>query len=202
MHKRVKTKTGEDLSDANIAKVISLLENKDKKITKKEACELLHITYNTTRLDTIITNYKDKQQSRKELRAKRRGKPPTDDEISCIIRDYLEGDPISKISEKLYRGTFFVKNVIKSQSLPERVPGATFWKDIPLIPEKARAESFSDNEVVYSARYHSLAIIKGKFVDKKKQEVYRIFVLGEDNQFMAYQPAYDLASLKHLGIKF
>lgn len=204
-YKRVKAKTGEDLSDSNVGKVVALLENKTKKITKKEACDLLHITYNTTRLDTIINNYKQDQIQRKEMRAKRRGKPPTADEISCIIRDYLEGDSIQKISEKTYRGIVFVKNVIKSHDLPTRIPGATFWKDVPLIPEAACCETFADNETVYSARYHALGVIKGSFVDKKKQRAYRVFILGEDNKFMAYQPAYELASLKHLeklGIKF
>jgi hypothetical protein len=44
----VRKKREEKLSEANINKVIELLAA-EKPITKKEACEILHIAYNTTR---------------------------------------------------------------------------------------------------------------------------------------------------------
>ena len=45
----VKKKSHEKLDSANIQRVIDLLEQ-DEPITKKEACEMLNIRYNTTRL--------------------------------------------------------------------------------------------------------------------------------------------------------
>ena len=42
----------EKLSNENIAKVVSLLSG-DSPITKKEACEILNIRYNTTPLQKI-----------------------------------------------------------------------------------------------------------------------------------------------------
>lgn len=51
--KRVKVKEGEKLTPSNIEKVIGLLEI-EKPISKKDACELLNISYNTTRLARII----------------------------------------------------------------------------------------------------------------------------------------------------
>lgn len=202
--KRVKAKEHENLSDVNIRKVISLLEA-EKPITKKLACEMLNISYNTTRLDTIIENYKADLAFNKEQRAKRRGKAPTNDEIASVVTSYLEGDPIYKIANKVYRPTVFVKNVLHRLGIPMKVPGATFFTDVPLIPEVSMREEFKVGDVVYSARYHGLALIKSIFVDSKKQVVYSLFLLGEDEQFRAYQPAYELASLEHLkplGINF
>jgi hypothetical protein len=202
--KRVKAKEHENLSDANVRKVIVLLEA-EKPITKKDACQILNISYNTTRLDTIIENYKHDREVRKELRAKRRGKAPTNEDIATVITSYLEGDPIYKIAERVYRPTMFVKNILHSYGIPVKVPGADFFHDVPLIPEVSVREKFNVGEVVYSARYHSLATIKHVFVDKKKQENYSLFIWGDDNQFRAYQPAYELASLEHLkplGINF
>ena len=66
-------------------------------------------------------------------------------------------------------------------------------------------DEFAVGETVYSARYHNLATINHIFVDKKNQKNYAIFIWGEENQFRAYQPAYELASLEHLkplGIEF
>jgi len=55
---RVKVKDSEKLDPSNIRHVINLLES-DKPITKKEACSLLRISYNTTRLGNIITGFND-----------------------------------------------------------------------------------------------------------------------------------------------
>ena len=49
----VKKRSHEKLTDSNIQHVIGLLNAKSP-ITKKEACSILNISYNTTRLGTII----------------------------------------------------------------------------------------------------------------------------------------------------
>ena len=50
--KRTKAQEHEKLTEANISHVIKLLEAENP-ITKKEACDILNITYNTTRLISI-----------------------------------------------------------------------------------------------------------------------------------------------------
>ena len=47
----VRKRAHENLSEVNIRRVISALE---EGITKKSACEMLNISYNTTRLNRII----------------------------------------------------------------------------------------------------------------------------------------------------
>ena len=54
----VKKKAHEKLDNKNIQRVIDAL-NGESSITKKEACEMLHINYNTPRLSKIIKNYRE-----------------------------------------------------------------------------------------------------------------------------------------------
>ena len=55
MPRRVKKKSHEKLTDTNVQHVVDLLKGEDP-ITKKEACSILNISYNTTRLTNIIDN--------------------------------------------------------------------------------------------------------------------------------------------------
>jgi len=54
----IKKKAHEKLDDTNIKRVIAALTNENP-ITKKEACEMLNISYNTTRLSKIIEGFKE-----------------------------------------------------------------------------------------------------------------------------------------------
>ncbi len=58
----VKAKSHEKLDSTNVQKVIDLLGG-DEPITKKEACEILNIRYNTTRLQRIIGEYTSHENS-------------------------------------------------------------------------------------------------------------------------------------------
>jgi len=107
MRGKVKTKEGENLTEANIKRVIELLAA-EKPISKKEACEILNISYNTTRLAKIIEQYKEEISEQQRRRAANRGKPPAAHEIQSVIEGYLDGDSISDIAKRIYRSTTFV----------------------------------------------------------------------------------------------
>ena len=62
----IRAKKGENLSRDNIAKVHELL-SAENPITKKEACSILNISYNTTRLANIIQEHEETMRYR-ELR--------------------------------------------------------------------------------------------------------------------------------------
>ena len=55
----VRAKSYEDLSDVNIKRVLAALEDG---ATKKVACEMLRISYNTTRLNNILTEFQEEQE--------------------------------------------------------------------------------------------------------------------------------------------
>lgn len=195
------------MTDANIARVIKLLEPIEegaKPITKKDACQILGMAYNTTRLGTIIEQFKTRQKRTAERKAQLRGKPVTQDEVQFIISEYLEGEPIDSISKSTYRSAAIIKGVLEKYSVPIRVPGHSYF-DPQLIPEGAVRERFKIGEIVYSARYDSTARIEGEQKDSRHGGwIYRVWLLGEKWLQSAYQPAYELASLEHLreiGIK-
>jgi hypothetical protein len=188
------------MTDANISKVIRLLEPTEegkKPITKKDACAILGMSYNTTRLGTIIEEYKQKQTRISERKSQLRGKPATQEEKVYIISEYLNGETVDAISKMTYRSSRFIKDILEGNSVPIRVPGSSYF-DPQLIPDGAIRERFKIGEVVYSSRYDSTARIDAEQKSDKYGFVYRIWLLADKWQQNAYQEAAELASLEHL----
>ena len=188
------------MTDANIAKVIRLLDPQEegkKPITKKDACAILGMSYNTTRLGTIIEEYKQKQTRISERKSQLRGKPATQEEKVYIISEYLSGETVDAISKMTYRSSRFIKDILEGNSVPIRVPGSTYFNP-ELIPDGAVRDRFKIGEVVYSARYDSTARIDSEQKTEKYGFVYRIWLLADKWKQSAYQEASELASLEHL----
>lgn len=194
--KTVKVKDTENLSAANIEKVISLL-SAEKPITKKQACEILNISYNTSRLQTILDSHKEKQEYEKAQRAKKRYTSATEGEIQYIVESYLHGENISNIASRIYRSDSFVSNILTTYKVPRRNTSSSYFSP-SLLPDECVKEEFSPGEKVYSARYESLATIRYKVPDKYNRNIYSIYLEDEKLQQFAYQPAEELGSLEHL----
>jgi len=229
---RVKKKSYENLTAINVEKVIALLNPSTsqtdtvKAITKKEACEILNIAYNTTRLNAIIDGHLEQKAYVKKRKSQNRGRPATDAEISEAVTDYLQGDPISDISKRLFRSTGFVRAILDRVGVPQRPSGAEERKAVDYFPDECVSEDFAEGEIAWSAVYHS-AVKIGKRMTQEYQEsrpglatvdyedkyvgpVYQIYVVqkvdSEDTfftsvtqgGFAAYSTAYDLGKLEHL----
>jgi hypothetical protein len=190
-----RTSEDENLTDSAIEQVIKLL-TAEKPGTKKDACSILRIAYNTTRLDRIINEYQEKKTADSARRASKRGKPATEQEINYIITEYMEGQPLDAISKGIYRGVGFIKAVLEKHSVPEK-PSSRDYFHPELIPEGAVREKFAVGERVYSARYDSLATVKAEY-KYPDGFVYRIWLEDEHEKQFAFQPAWELASLDHL----
>lgn len=188
------------MTETNILRVIKLLEPMEegvKPITKKDACAILGMAYNTTRLGTIIEEFKKAQARNAERRAALRGKPASKDEIIYIISEYLAGEPIDAISKATYRSTALIKNILEQYSVPIRTPGSSYFKP-ELIPEGAMRDRFTLGEVVYSAKYDSTARIDHEQFSEKHGWIYRVWLMSDKWLQNAYQEATELASLQHL----
>ena len=189
------------MTDSNIARVIGLLNPKEegaKAITKKEACSLLGMSYNTTRLGQIIDEYNKRKELDRKRRAERRGKVATPEEVTYAIAEYIAGDTIDSISKSLYRSPGFVKTILEKYAVPIRSTSHDYFNP-QLIPDGAVRDRFKVGEVVYSARYDSLAKIEAERENHPQHGwVYRIWLLAEKCREYAYQPASELASLEHL----
>ena len=201
MATRKKSATEDELmTAANISKVIRLLEPSEegvKPITKKDACAMLGMSYNTTRLATILEEFKKTQARNAERRAALRGKPASREDVVYIISEYLAGETVDAISKMTYRSTAFIKNILESNAVPIRVPGSTYFKP-ELVPDGAVRDRFKIGEVVYSARYDSLARVDKETKTEKYGYIYRVWLMADKWLQAANQEAYELASLEHL----
>lgn len=225
---RVKKKSHEKLTQKNIRHVISLLNpisSKTKAITKREACSILNISYNTIRLDKIIEDYHEQILYRSRRVAQNRGKPARPDEIEEVIKEYLSGENVSNIAKRLYRSPPFIKSILEKIGVPQRVFTLEDKKSAAYLPEECVAETFEVGETVWSANHHAPAVIDKHlskeyqdsspgiqtvdYLDKYGCECYGIYVLQKPSTedlwdmpdiggFHAFALAYDLGKLKHL----
>ena len=207
---RVRVKEGENLTETNIKKVIELLEA-EKPITKKDAYAILNISPNPTRLAKIIEQYKQDQEEQQRRRAANRGKAATPYEIQTIIEGYLDGDAIAEISKRIYRSTGFVKEVIESVGVPQKVTSGDYWH-AGIIPEQCAREEFERGQIVWHARRHCMAIVlEQRAASDKTNNYYQVYVIEPIEEPSPYFPqyaeyggffdgayAYDLGSLDHL----
>lgn len=204
--RKIKAKEHENLSDNSIRKVITLLESSPP-ITKKEACEILNISYNTSRLNKIIESFRDEQNLVKRMKAKKRGQPASKEEVKFVVEAYMEGASISDIAKSNYRSSAFVKSIIEKVGVPTRMTGDDKY-EVEYLPDDCVAEEFSTGEIVWSAKYHSASkILKRlpdeKYIPKYGCPCYDIYVFEETEGFKkggfyASAAAYDLGKLEHL----
>lgn len=195
------------MTDQNIQRVIDLLEPKDpntKPASKKDCCQILGMSYNTTRLQQVIDTYKARLARERTLRDAKRGKPVQADEVTLAVSEYLKGISIAQISRELYRTPEFVKQILDANAVPIRNASYNYFKPA-LIPEQAQRERFQLDEIVYSTRYDSKARVTKEFWSEKHScWIYRIWLMAEKWQQYAYQESLELASLAHikqLGVK-
>ena len=219
MPRGVRAKSYEKLDDINLQRVWEAL-NSNNPITKKEACEMLNISYNTTRLNKILEEHKDTMDYRAKRKSQLKGTKATTAEIKQVIEWYLDEHPVSEIAKSMYRSTTFVKNIINRTGIPEKRPATEQGSGakIGYLPDECVSESFEPGEKVWCARHDLPAIVKKvmpntkqtNYLQKYGAECYHIYVIELTNfespyfgyqeigGFNAHAIAYDLGSLKHL----
>jgi hypothetical protein len=179
-------------------RVIDLLEPKEGKPgTKKDACAILGIAYNTTRLTALIEKYKEGKAREATRKAALRGTPATKDEIIFAIAEYLEGATVDSISKSTYRSASFIKSILEKNNVPIRSSSHDYFNP-QLIPDGAVRDRFTVGEVVYSARYDSMARVDKETYTEQYGWIYRIWLMSEKWLQSANTEAYELASLEHL----
>lgn len=196
----IKKRDFEKLDDLTVSRVVSLLED-EKPITKKAACEILNISYNTSRLNRIIEEYKENILYREKRRQANKGKPFADSEIEEIVLSYLKGESIAQISRNLFRPTYMIKSLLNKYNVPQSSKKANYHKP-EMIPEEAVSETFKIDEYVWAARYNCIAQVTSEF-PYKDRKAYAIWVFGKYNQF-GVQPAEELGKLgilKHFKLR-
>lgn len=186
-----------EISDEQYEKVITHLDGGG---TKKAACEMVGIAYNTKRLDNLIKEWLYKKEYSKTMRAKKRKEAVTEVEVAGMITDYLAGCSLSQLSDTYYRSINMIRYHLDKHGAMLRVQKVIDPLNPPLLPEECVSDSFSEGEYVWSAKYNCVAKVMGFY-----KNAYRIVTMGgEEHRFQAYQPSYELGKLKHLfdlGVK-
>ena len=209
----IKSKKHEKLDEANIQRVIGHLES-DTPITKKEACEMLNISYNTTRLSKIIEEHIETMNFRARRKELNKGKRATDMEIRQTVQRYLSGEPVSDIAKSLYRSATFVKGIVERIGIPTKRPKTEqgMKEKMGFLPEECVSDDFEIGEKVWCSRYDLPARIMndGIYSEKSECKTYHVYVIEltnfespyfgfiKEGGFHAHYPSYDLGSLKHL----
>ena len=185
----------------------------EKPITKKEACEILNISYNTQRLTKIIEEFHAKKEYREKRKAQNRGKPASDYEIKTVAENYLEGSSVSEIAQLLFRSSSFVKNIINRVGIPAKKLSD---EEPNFLPEECVSEEFSSGDIVWSTFYNGAArVLKEEtsmdYENKYGSKCYQIYVMTPEvhnpdsffgdvkGGFYAYQCAHELGNLEHLN---
>lgn len=155
----IKTRKHENLTETNIQHVIELLAA-EKPITKKEACSILNISYNTTRLNKIIQDHEDTVAYRERRKAQNKGKGATEAEIREVVNLYLDGLNISDIAKGLYRSPAFIKSIVERVGIPQKLPQTDYeGRRNAMLPEQCVAEEFEIGEKVWAVRQNYPAIV-------------------------------------------
>ena len=211
--KTIRKKSHEKLDEINLQRVSEYL-TQDKPITKKEACDMLNISYNTTRLNSIMKDFQELLEFREKRKSQNRGKKATDYEIKQAIEMHLNEQPVSSIAQALYRSTTFVSNLLDRVGVPQKRPSTErgMREKIGYLPDDCISESFESGEKVWCARYDLPArVIKGSYVEKHGCNVYQVYVIEltnfdskyfghiKEGGFYSSQCSYDLGSLRHLN---
>ena len=210
----IRQKKQERLEEDNLNRVQEALANSTP-ITKKEACEMLNISYNTTRLSRFMEDHSETLRYRATRKSQLKGTKATDLEIKQTIEWYLDERPISDIAKAMYRSSTFVKNIINRVGVPEKRP-KTEQRGSGYLPEECVSNTFEPGEKVwYTGKDLPARVIKEfrndtNYEDKYGSKCYQIYVIEltdfespyfgfiKEGGYYATALAYDLGSLKHL----
>lgn len=156
---RTKKRDYEKLTEANISHVIELLEA-EKPITKKQACEILNITYNTTRLANIIKEHKEDIEYKARRKAEKKGTGATEDEIKYVAQSYIDGDNVSDIAKGIFRSPSFVRGIIERLGIPKKY-AQTDYDGIrnSVLPDQCVSDTFEEGEIVWARKKNYPAIV-------------------------------------------
>jgi len=163
----IKTKKHENLTETNIQHVYELL-NQDNPITKKEACSILNIAYNTTRLNKIIQDHLETVEYRERRKAQNKGKGATEAEIKEVVNLYLDGLNVSDIAKSLYRSPAFIKGIVERLGIPQKLPQTDYdGRRNAMLPEQCVAEEFEIGERIWAVRQNYPAVVSKAYTDRE-----------------------------------
>lgn len=166
--------------------------------TKKAACEILGIPYNTTRLTSLLENFAKTKEVETRLRKAKRGTPVTDQEMVSILEMYFDEESLESISKRMHRSLPLIKFKLEQSGAMLKSRNTVNPASPPMLPEECLEENFELKEKVWVAGYNCLGEID-KRLEQEGDAVYRVYLLDRHNHRYVYYPWYELGSLRHLS---
>ena len=145
-----------EIQESKIRQVIWMLKAGK---TKKACCEHLGIAYNTKRLDTIITEFKEGLEREERLKKEIRAKPIEETTKKQIIDSYLKGESASAIAESLYLTPQKIKQVLIDGNVPIRARSKRGEANVDHVIQDLD-KKFVKGEKVFVAKVNGFAIVK------------------------------------------
>lgn len=166
--------------------------------TKKAACEIMGIKYNTTRLDKLIAERYEDIDRTARLKKQVRGRAPQTAEIADWAKSYFDGDSMSEIAKYAYRSVAVVKRELDKAGVLIK-EGSAYPLDPSPLPEICYSEEFSKGERVWVPGYNCIGEINKEVPTKTGFKGYQVYLLdGERAGMYVHYSSFELGSLRHL----
>lgn len=166
--------------------------------TKKAACELIGIRYNTARLDKLIEERKLDIERTARLRKKVRGRAPTQQDIASWAFEYFKGSSLAEIAQRSYRSVAVVKRSLEFHGVLMKDSSATPLQPSEL-PEHCFVDELKPGERVWVPGYQCTGEVIKEVPTKTGTKAYQVYLLdGERTGMYVHYNIFELGSLKHL----
>ena len=156
------TKIKHDIPESKIRQAIWMLKI-DK--TKKAIYTHLGKAYNTKRLESIITEFKEKEKRIQTLKKEAQAKPISEDTEQHIISEYQNGNSLNALATTLYITSYRVKNVLLKNGVPFRARKKKGKANVSHIKQDLDIK-FNIEDKVFIAPTSEFGIIKHVYDEK------------------------------------
>jgi len=167
--------------------------------TKRAQCDALGINYNTSRLDKLLDEESERREHSARMRREMRKKAITPVERAGMIQEYLQGIPLSGISDSYYRSTATVKDVLETAGVLGLMCSTKVDPLNPvMVPDACFSEEFEVGQIVFVPAYKCVGVVKHSYGEGPEGcNQYRVYLSGSRERNV-YASSYDLGSLEHL----
>ena len=155
MNKTTTTKNNSEIPEAKIRQAIWYLKSGS---TKKFVCDHLGIAYNTKRLDSIIEDFRKKQDREGQLKTIAKNKVFTEQEKLNIAKSYLAGETQAALAKQNHVSSAKIKKILIETNTPIKARGKNKQANVSHITQDLDTK-LRKNDKVFIADLNCFGII-------------------------------------------
>jgi len=150
--------------------------------TKKATCEFLGITYNTKKLDELLSDFDNKIVRIQELKDKAKLKVFSAEEQKLICKEYVGGKSISGLAEEYYVSSPRIKSILLTNNIPIRARSKHAPAQVAHINISIDRE-FNKKDIIFVATHNCV----GEVLEKIASEDILEFLLTPDSDIEEFE---------------